>query len=336
MQPTITLRYARQRKHWTRRRKITFALLVVSAIGGGSLGYFAYYTVRPRVQFLNNHPWLKPVDWSAVLSSPALCKLAWKFSSHRAAIGLFIVDPDGVGGVSLFGTDPNSVELDLLFPLTHAKGKLKLRFAIRNKGRNALLVPVFGQPWSHFHEPAAKRPTDSPEIVFWELGPSRWLTPQQALQSRLGWADLYDMAFSPPRRQRGLPDRVRVQLRSLSVDCSAARGPFSRGVRVLKPGEMKTVELSVPAPQRPVMTSINVHGTPTVSSPWTYWFQIHVGAPLLGGYTSWEEVPRSAVRKERLFQERPPLPARFKGRTLPPMLFPDERRPKLWEMECLS
>jgi len=310
MQPGVTLRYARAEKRRTRHRTIILVLVGVISASGSYLGYYAYEDIRARVILLNSDPRLGPIDWSTVLTSPALCRLAWEFSSDRTAISRLGNDATGVVGISLLGTDPNNAEIDLEFPLSYAEGQLKLRFTIRNKGRNTLLVPPFGQPMSWFRKPATKGATGSPQKRARELGLSNSVVPWRTPQSQLGWPNFYDIPLSVAPRQQGLSDLVYVQVPSLSVACFVGGGLFSKGVRVLKPDERKTVELSVRAPEHPVGTSIWLQaGRPATGPSLTFWFEIDVADFLLGRCTNWEEVPREAMRKEQQFLELPPLRA---------------------------
>ena len=318
MQPAFTLRYARVQKRWTRRRTIVLVLLAVFGGSGSYFGCRAYENIRARVALLDSDPRLGPIDWSTVLASPALWRLAWELSSDPTAVSRLQNAPNGVAGVSLFGTDRDGLELDLQFPLTYTAGQLELRLTLKNTSRNTILVPPFRQLLTPVHDSGERR--------------------------------------------------------ALWVFCSTALNWFSSGAAVVAPGTTKVVTLSVPAPARPVPTSVRVSTglpaggvfvlrigptewrerevirvyvesteQPLLSHPhfwperrWEPPFTVtgDFGTDSFSSCQRWEDVPRSAMEKGweplRVIKSvvEPVEP-------LPPMLFPDEQRPKPWETEYL-
>ena len=155
----------------------------------------------------------------------------------------------------------------------------------------------------------------------------------------------------------------------LSVDCATTSNWFGSGAFILAPGATKTWRIQVPAPAKPVRTSVYVwipsfgitarnfearigpsewrergairtYGTPTVSSrKLTPWF-LPVGPVEVDQH----EFARS-MRLERgsfdgfdRWEDVPrsallckwQTPTVFKSELLPPMLFPNECGPKPW------
>lgn len=147
MEPAVTLRYARQQNRWTRRRTTALALLILLGLGGSYGGYRAYENIRARVEFISTHPQLSMVDWPTVLRSSALRALAWGFSSDPAAISRFQQQPEGMAGLSLFGTDPYGVHVDIRSPLSYVDGRLELRLLLTNLSTRTVPIPPFRQQW---------------------------------------------------------------------------------------------------------------------------------------------------------------------------------------------
>jgi hypothetical protein len=344
MSGPITLRYARSPERWTRRRRILLGLVLVFAVSASSLGFFVYRTyqrvIRPRMQFLNSQRWLRPIDWGTVAVSPTLRRLAWKFSSDPTAMDRFALDPSGVAGVSLFGTDRESVELAVQPPLAHVDGELRVSVAARNDGRNKVLIPAF--EW---------RTSTGPESIEFAVRPASSFADGQVNVGLL----------------EGAARDVEALIPTLEFAHSASAtfqmsGWFSSSASVVAPGATETFVLSFPAPDKPVSTAVDV--LPGLLN--LGYFSVRICAYerqlasadaaewILSGrvpndmYKAWEDVPASAVdirwRDPLARSERPRRPSRLPGRylpvtsngeLLPPALFPDERRPKPWETDGL-
>ncbi len=325
MQAPVTLPYARRSRRWTRKRKLAVILLAVATSAVGCFGYRVYKNIRPRVELLSNHPQLGPVDWTAVLTSPTLCRLAWELSSHWTAIWEFGREPNGLGGVTLFGVNPEDLEVGVRFPLKYGDGQLTLCITVQNGGTNAVLIPPFGWLQSRVRElsprsvPGHLRRSSTVQLLR-ELGVRNGDGSSRA--RRLLAADLADLLREP--QNQALDAQTRY---TLLVDCSTMRNWLGSGVSVLKAGETKTIELSFPAPQKPahMLLSVRTTGYTTIS------FELGTPSRTFEAYDAWEAVPRSMLRRDvRTWETSGPRRLLLEG-LLPPVLFPDEHGTQPWE-----
>ena len=105
--------------------------LVVLAVIAVGLG-FACRDVAKRIAILNAPP-IGPPDWSAILTSPTLMKVAWQLSSN----------PHAVGRTRLLGAMPGSAEISLAHPFQYENGRLRLELVIKNTTAHEIIVPPF-------------------------------------------------------------------------------------------------------------------------------------------------------------------------------------------------
>lgn len=135
--------YARRYRSQRWRRAIAALFLAIVLLGVAFCAYGAYQSVTRRMSRLQGNLCLQPLDWSTVLRSPDLCRLAWELSSDNGVKWWqFASAPDAVRGLRLLGTEPESTELDIAFPLRYASGRLHLTLVITNRGDNSLLIPA--------------------------------------------------------------------------------------------------------------------------------------------------------------------------------------------------
>jgi hypothetical protein len=112
---------------WRRARTWSLRIVVAAVV------CLLAKTVYTRVRMLEGDPWIGPVDWRHVVTSPRLLRTAWALAG----------DPRKVKDPAVFGVRPGKLSVTVAHPLRFEQGRLGIDLIVRNDGSRTVVLPPF-------------------------------------------------------------------------------------------------------------------------------------------------------------------------------------------------